>query len=272
MERRSDRMKVISLVLLVGLLVVFCAGIKSEAADMSGREIMEKVKDLQKAQDEEETLSMQLIDSKGRVKARAIVRYTIKDENDLSKIMIRFHQPSDVSGTGLLTWEQKERDDDQWVYLPATKKSKRIVSGNRKGKFMGTDFTYGDLRPENLDKHKYNVVGSEAIDGKDCFVIDALAGTEKEKKESGYSKRKLWVRKDIYFVIKKEYYDTKDKLQKIETTTNLKNVSGTIWRANTISMENIKKKHKTVLQSEGRDINKGVSINLFTVRELEKGR
>jgi len=267
-------MKIVKLVLLAaGLLVAFCAGITTWAADMSGREIMDKVQELQKAQDEEETLSMDLIDSKGRVKARAIVRYTIKDEKDLSKIIIRFHQPSNVAGTGLLTWEQKDRDDDQWVYLPATKKSKRIVSGNRKGKFMGTDFTYGDLRPENLDKHNYNLVGSEAIDGHDCFVIDALAGTEIEKKESGYSKRKLWVRKDIYFVVKKEYYDTKEKLEKIETTTNLKNVpGGSIYRADTITMENIKKKHKTVLQSQGRKINKGVSVNLFTVRELEKGR
>ncbi len=265
-------MKVIRLVLGLVVCIVFFAGIMAMAADMSGREIMDKVRELQKAQDEEETQGMRLIDKKGRVKEREISTYTMKNENDLGKTLIRFHKPSDVAGTGLLTWEQKDRDDDQWLYLPATKKSKRIVSGNRKGKFMGTDFTYGDLRPEKLDKHNYNLVGSEAIDGKDCFVIDAVPKDPKEIKDSGYFMRKLWVRKDIYFVVQKKFYDPNRKLEKVSTAEDLKNVSGSIWRADSITMKSFKKKHKTILKSKGRKINKGLSVNLFTIRELEKGQ
>ncbi len=264
-------MKKFSLILgVVFLLAAFSTCVMGEAE--TGREIIEKVKKLQKAQDEEESLLMQIVDSKGRIKEREIIRHTLTDENDLSKIMIRFLKPTDVAGTGLLTWEQRGRDDDQWVYLPAAgNRSKRIVSGNKKAKFMSTDFTYGDLRPENMDNHKYNLAGNENIDGKDCFVVEALPATEEEGKDSGYSKRKFWVRKDIYFVIKKEYYDTKGKMEKVETVAQLKNVSDTIWRADSITMEDVNENHKTLLESKDRKINKGLSENLFTVRELEKG-
>lgn len=265
-------MRVIKMLVILGMAVILFNGISVRADDMSGREIMDKVKELQKAQDEQESLSMQLIDSKGRVREREITRYTMSDANDVSKILIRFHKPSDVAGTGLLTWEQRDRDDDQWVYLPAAgKRSKRIVSGNKKSKFMGTDFTYGDLRPENLDKYEYNLTGSEKIDGVDSFVVEAIPGKEEEKQDSGYSKRKLWVRKDIYFVIKKEYYDIKGKLEKAETQSSLKNVSGTIWRADSITMQDFNENHKTVLQSKDRKLNKGLPETMFTVQELEKG-
>ena len=265
-------MKAFKLFAIAGLLTAFCSAPGAKADEMSGREIMDKVKELQTTQDETESQDMQLIDTKGRVKEREVTTYTMKDENDQSRTLIRFHAPSDIAGTGLLTWEQKDRDDDQWLYLPATKKSKRIVSGSRKEMFMGTDFTYGDLRPEDLDAHNYNVAGSEAIDGKDCFIIDAVPKTAQEIKDSGYFMRKLWVRKDIYFVVQKKFFDDNKKLEKVETADDLKNVSNSIYRADSITMKNFKKKHKTVLKSKGREINKGLSVNLFTVRELEKGQ
>lgn len=133
---------------------------------------------------------------------------------------------------------------------------------------MGTDFAFEDLRPENLATHEYKLSGGEQIDGKDCFVVEALP-TEKEEKESGYSKRKLWVRKDIFFTVKLEYYDKKGNLIKVQENKTLKNVGGTLWRADEIIMKDLKEKHQTSLIVSSRAVNKGLEEGFFSLRQLK---
>lgn len=240
-------------------------------ADMSGKEIMEKQKQLQQANDEKEMLSMKLVDKKGNVKDREVMRYSLKTGSGLNKIMMVFLKPTDVKGTGLLTWEQKDRDDDQWLYLPELGKEKRIASGGKKNKFMGTDFAFEDLRPENLSVHDYNLVGSEQADGKDCFVIEALP-VGKEEKESGYGKRKLWIRKDIFFTVKIEYYDRKGKLIKVQENKNAKTVAGSVWRSDEIIMKDLEDEHQTSLVVQNRAVNKGLEEDFFSLRQLMKSQ
>ncbi|MBI4824039.1 MAG: outer membrane lipoprotein-sorting protein [Nitrospirae bacterium] len=234
---------------------------------MTGKEIMEKQKQIQQANDEKEVLSMKLIDKKGNVKEREVVRYSMKTASTVNKIMMIFNKPSDIKGTGLLTWEQKGRDDDQWLYLPELGKEKRIASGGKKNKFMGTDFAFEDLRPENLSTHEYNLTASETIEGKDCYVIEAIP-IGKEEKESGYSKRKFWIRKDIFFTVKVEYYDKKGKHIKTQENKNPKNVSGSVWRSDEIVMEDHEENHKTTLAVQSREVNKGLKEDFFSLRQL----
>ncbi len=242
------------------------------ANGQTGLEIMKKQKELLKTQDEQEMQKMVLVNPQGQKKERKVVRHTKTDKSDLNKILIRFLSPRDVENTGLLTWEKKGGDDDQWLYLPATGKPKRIASSGKKNRFMGTDFSYEDLRPEPLDAYEYKFLGSETCDGKPCFVIEALPKTDREKQDSGYSKRKFWILKDTHFSIKREFYDHTGTLEKIERSTDLKSLGGTLWRANSIEMEDVKKKTKTILTVEERKTNQGLSEQLFTERELTKGK
>lgn len=236
----------------------------------SGLDVMKKQKELLKTQDEYEVQKMVLVNPQGQKKERKVVRYTKTDKGDLNKILIRFSSPRDVENTGLLTWEKKGGDDDQWLYLPATKKAKRIASSGKKNRFMGTDFSFEDLRPEPLDAYEYKLLGTEGCDGKPCFVVEAVPKTEKEKQDSGYSKRKFWVLQDNYFSVKREFYDQTGTLEKIERSSDLKSLGGPLWRANSIEMEDVKKRTKTVLTVEDRKINQGLADDLFTERELTK--
>lgn len=92
----------------------------------------------------------------------------------------------------------EDGNDDQWLYLPATRNAKRIAAAGKKNRFMGTDFAYEDLRPENLAAHSYRLAGSEALDGSDCWVIESVPANEQQASDTGYGKRRLWVRKDNY--------------------------------------------------------------------------
>jgi outer membrane lipoprotein-sorting protein len=252
------------------LLILSQSGIALAGEQMTGRQIMEKQKQLHESKDEEFKQEMVLIDRNGNTSKREVVNYYIKAPDGLAKTMIIFLSPGDVRGTGLLTWEQKAREDDQWLYLPASGKERRIAASGKKNKFMGTDFAYEDLRPENLDTHTYNLIGSEAVGGKDCYVLEALPSTEQEKAESGYSKRKFWVRKDLFLTIKREFYNKQGQPEKISVDEDLENVSDPMWRAKKVTMEDIKAKHKTVLATIERKINKGIPDSKFTLRELTK--
>jgi len=239
-------------------------------AAQSGPEIMKKQRELQRTRDEEETQRMTLLNKAGEPRQRRIVRYTMTAGDDLSKILIRFLAPADVANSGLLTWEAKDGNDDQWLYLPATKRAKRIASSGKKNRFMGTDFAFEDLRPENLAAHTYTLVGAETVDGQPCWVIAAVAATEKQAADSGYSKRKLWVRQDNHYTVKREYYDKRDRLEKVQTDRKLKNVRGTVWRADEVEMHDVQAGTKTIVTIEKRELEKGLKAGMFTETELAR--
>lgn len=255
---------------LLVLWLVFLHSLSFAGEQMTGRQIMDKQKQLHESKNEEFKQDMQLIDRNGNTSKREVINYYLKTPEGLTKTMISFLSPADVRGTGLLTWEQKGREDDQWLYLPATRKERRIAASGKKNKFMGTDFAYEDLRPENLDTHTYNLIGSEAVGGKDCYIVEALPSTDQEKAESGYSKRKFWIRKDIFLSIKKEFYNKQGQLEKVSVDEDLENISGSMWRSKKVTMEDLKAKHKTVLATTERKIDKGISDSKFTLRELMK--
>ncbi len=260
---------VLSLAVLAVLVLGPGAGL--QGAEPSGQDIMKKQRDLQRVKDEEETQVMTLVNKNGESKQRKVMRLTVTSPDDLSKILIRFLTPRDVENSGLLTWEAKDGNDDQWLYLPATKKSKRIASSGKKNRFMGTDFAFEDLRPENLALHTYNLIGSETVDDQDCYVIEALPANDKQAAESGYTKRKLWIRKDNYYTVKREFYDKKGQLEKVQTDRKLVNVKGSVWRANEIEMRDMQAGTKTLVAIESRAQEKGLKGNMFTEAALERG-
>jgi hypothetical protein len=177
------------------LLAAVALGGAGVAWPQSAAEIMRQERDRHRLNDEEEMRVLRLVSKTGAVKERKVVLYTLAGPDDLRKSLVRFLAPRDVENTGLLTWEARDGDDDQWLYLPATRKAKRIAASAKKNSFMGTDFAYEDLRSENPDVHRYTLVGSETVDGRDCLVIEAVPATEKEAANSGYSRRKLWLQR-----------------------------------------------------------------------------
>jgi len=237
--------------------------------DPSGREIMEQNKKLHQLQDEERVVEMQLIDRRNKVKKRSVHMLNMRTKDGLEKFMLVFLKPKDVNGTGLLTWEHQNRDDDQWLYLPSTKKEKRIASGGKKNRFMGTDFSYEDLAVENLDKHDYKLIDSQKYNGNDCYLVEASLKSKKDLKNSGYSKRVIWVRKDIHFSSKIDYYDKKGKHVKTLENGEPVNVLGTIYRSDTFIMTNLKGKRSTKMMVQERKFNQGLEEGMFSLRKLK---
>lgn len=252
---------------LISCVVLFAVPVF--AKELSGLEIMKEQKKRHEATTEYENIKMVLIDSSNNKETRDMKRYAKKGSAGLFKFLARFEGPANIKGTALLTWEQEGREDDQWLYLPAYgQKLKRIAGGNKKGYFMGTDFSYEDLRPEKLDDHAYNVMNKDKLDNKDCYVIESLPSTEDEKKTTGYAKRILWVTTDAFVTLKIDFYDHSMKLLKTQTAYDIKPIKGEMMRADKVLMTHHQNKHQTLMGLAERKIDEDIDDSLFTERAV----
>jgi len=148
---------------------------------------------------------MVLINDKGQRRERNSTNVVKLQPNGVdSKFLITFSTPADIKGTGFLQVEHIDGDDDLWIYLPALKKSRRLVANNKKDSFVGSDFSYGDISLPKVDKYRHVLLRSDSVDGADCFVIESTPADETVRSTSGYSRKITWVRKDNFLERKVE--------------------------------------------------------------------
>ena len=179
--------------------------------------------------------------------------------------------PADVKGTGFLSIENGNRDDDQWLYLPALQKVRRISASNETDNFIGSDFTFEDLQEEEIDQYDYKLIGAKDIDGLPCYHIQAVPGNDKKRKESGYSKRDIFINKENLMILQTNFYNKQGEVSKVYKAASIKQIGNTgKWRAYRMVVENLKTHNKTILQFQNYVINKGIDNEYFSQRYLEK--
>jgi outer membrane lipoprotein-sorting protein len=177
---------------------------------------------------------MILRNRKGQESKRQLEIRTLEVERDGDKSLTVFHSPRDVRGTALLTYSHRADSDEQWLYLPALRRVKRIASNNKSGPFMGSEFAYEDLSSQEVEKYAYKYLKDDTIEGSDCFLIERYP----VDKGSGYTKQQVWLDKDEYRVRKVDYYDRKGELLKTFTPTEYEKFLGKYWRARKMNMIN----------------------------------
>lgn len=251
--------------LLLSTLICACT-----AQAYTGVEIM-KLNDAQRrVADEQVDLQMILTNPQGQERVRELQVATKTIEKDIQNSILKFKAPRNIAGTGLLTLENKNTDDDQWLYLPTLKKSRRISAADQTDSFMGTDFTYEDLNPENIEDFNYQIIGMEKLSDVDCYKIEATPANESIKNKSGYSKRIIWIRQDSNIAERIDFIDKQGKESKRLLANNFINASEHIYRAKSIMMKNLQTGHSTSLIYNNFIINQGIQNNLFTMRNLEQ--
>lgn len=250
------------------LLALLLSG-TAAAQELTGRQIMDRVEMQNDTNDETSTITMTLINREGKKRIREILNWSKKIDEQNDKRFSRFESPSDVKGTSVLTIEHSDTDDDQWLYLPALRKVRRISSSDKTDHFMGSDFTFEDIQSEDLAHFEYKLLRTEALEGQDTYVIEAMPVTEKKLKETGYYKRQSWVRKDNFVIIQTKYWDRKGEYFKLLRAYDVVKLTQGISRPNRIEMEDLKANHKTIIEFSNRVINAGVSDDVFTERNLK---
>jgi hypothetical protein len=246
------------------------------AEELTGRQIIEKQRTLQACDTEYGEELMMIKNLKSNAQEKREVRRYAKKVDGLGRVLVAFVAPDDIAGTAILTWEQTDRDDDQWMYLPASGKMQRVGSSSRKNYFMGTDFTYEDIQPDEIDHFTYSVIRTDMfqIDEKkcECWVIEVVPSTAETKKKSGYSKRLLWIDKERFVTPKIEFYDRRDRLLKTQQSFEFQQIEGTIWRPRKVMMSNPSKSSQTLALTKAREINQPIADDVFTERFVLSGK
>lgn len=242
------------------------------AAALTALEIMDRSEHVNDSDNEVNTLDMTLTNRRGQTRQRQMRGWSLQVDRDNEKQLVRFEEPADVKGVGLLTWEHADRDDDQWLYLPALRKVRRISSADQADSFMGTDFSFEDMRSEELAEHTYTILREETVGGRPCWVIQAVPSTDAQREESGYGRRVMWIDRERFLRIKGEYYDKKGTLLKTLETSEYEELGGGLWRTNRLVMKNVQKNHQTELVFTVREVNTDMDAGLFTERYLKRGR
>ena len=250
------------------LLLVICFSVfslTSFADAQKGLEIMQKANDVNNGfAGETSELQMVLINAHGdRVERKMDAKIT-ETKGDGDKSIFTFQWPADVKGTKMLTWTHKSGDDDQWLYLPALKRVKRINSSNKTGSFMGSEFSYEDLNSQEVEKYSYNFVKDETINGRKVSVVERKS----KDKNSGYSKEVVYMDLEYQNPLKIEYFDRKGELLKVAEFSDYKKF-GNFWRANKIHMENKQTKKSSTLVWTNRQLNQSFADSDFNQNKLK---
>ncbi len=257
--------KLTILFLLISLLAGIYPGVIT-AADITGREIMEKVYNRTEGDSRQSRLKMVLINKFGDERIREIEQYE-KSFGQIEKKIMFFISPQDVRGTSFMNWSYVDkRSDDQWIYLPALRKVKRISAENRSDNFMGSDFTYDDLGDRNLNEDKHQLLREEELKGEECYVIKSVPVEE----DYIYSRTVTWVIKDKWIGLKKEFYDREGKLLKVLENKEYKEVDGILTIFNS-EMHNVQSDHRTRIQLSNVSYNIDVTEDMFTERMMKRG-
>ena len=236
-------------------------------------QIMEKNFVVSKVMDSVADATFTLINKNGQERVRKTFGTTKLDKNGIDNMrMTRFMSPPDVKGTVSLLIEHANDDDDIWIYLPALKKVRRLVSSNKKDSFMGTDFSYADVIGYKVAEWNYRLLKEELVEGQHCYVIEALPKSDAVKTSNGYSKRISWLRKDNFMAVKMDYWGETGQLLKSSTYTDIQLVDQMRgkWQAMRLEASNLQTGHRTVIKFDNFKANQKVKDEFFTTRYMTK--
>lgn len=219
-------------------------------------------------QSEQVQSTMILRSSDGREVVREIRSRSIEVSGDGDKSLVIFDKPGDVRGTVFLTYSHKSGDDDQWLYLPALKRVKRISSSNRAGPFMGSEFAYEDISSEEVERYRYRFLREDKCgENLECYVFERYPLDE----NSGYSKQIVYADKEFFRIHKIQYFDRKETHQKTLVRTNYEKF-GDYWRAAQWEMVNHQTGKTTMIFWNNRQFGNQLTANDFDKSAMERAR
>ncbi|QFR50136.1 outer membrane lipoprotein-sorting protein [Sulfurimonas lithotrophica] len=246
----------------------------SSAFAITGLEVAQKVHDREDGDNSTSNMTMTLIDKSGQKRVRELKTFT-KDKGDDELKLMFFLSPADVENTAFLTYDydDSDKDDDQWLYLPELKKVKRIASSDKSSSFMGSDFTYSDMTSRNVEDYTYKIMKETQVDGHKVWQMLVVPKTKKTIDETGYTKSIIFVRQDNFVIVQALHYVKIGKKLKYMKVLELEKIEGvwTVTKMQMVTKKGRKTLHKTLFEFRDIKYNQDLEESFFETRTLKKG-
>ena len=218
--------------------------------------------------DMQASMSMTLNNSHGDASVREMRLKSLEVSGDGDKSLTIFDQPLDVKGTAFLSFTHPVTPDEQWLYLPALKRVKRISSSNKSGPFMGSEYAFEDLTSFEVEKYDFEYLRDDALDGQNVFVVRSFPKYEK----SGYTKLEVWIDQSEYRVQKVNFFDRKGDLLKTLSNQDYKQYLNKYWRPSKASMVNHQNGKSTNLVWSNYQFQSGLDDGDFNQNSLQRAK
>ncbi len=235
---------------------------------LTGDEIAQKVYQSNRDKDSITKTKMTLVDKSGNKRDRVFYSFTIDNNRFDSQSLIYFTEPVKINKIGLLIHNTKSGDTNQWLYLPALKKTRRISSGNKSGRFVSSDLTYQDLEDREVELDNHKLLKEETIKGKKYYILES---TPKSADNSIYTKSVSWIDPSMWVVKQVNLYKGKTTIHKKIISSNFKKY-GASWKAEKTLITDFDLKHKTMLELLSVKQNIGLDAGFFNKSILENPR
>jgi len=253
--------------------LIFMTSFVNAQTELSAMKIVEKAQDAIKVKGVQGVSILTIIDEKGRERVRKIAQVTKHYSTDKTeKRLIRFMEPADIKGTGLLTYDYENKEDDIWLFMPALRKTRRIVSSEKAKNFMGSEFTYADMIPPSVNDFTFSMLNDENVNDIDCYQIEWLPVDEDIADENGFSRRITFVGKEDYMIRKSLYFDIDNELYKELYVFSIKELDPVNHRYRAVKMEMINHQNgrRSLLENTQLEFNPNIKDDYFTLRYLER--
>src|SRR5438067_13368419 len=264
MSRRMGRAGRVGRAGRIVLLAMALAIHAHSALAQNARQIVEEARKRTHAKSQRYEGLLQVFDAKGKISDK---RWTLErlGAHGESRMVLRFTAPAEVKGVALLVVNHPDRASDQWMWVPAIERDRRIALQDRSTRFFGTDFSFEDLEERDVDQYEYSLAGDEAVDGASCWKIQS---TPKEAKSSQYTRSLVWIRKDTYAFARIENYAKQEVVRRL-IYSEIENVQG-IWTAKKMEMADLRRRSRTRLSLEKLEYNVPLKDEDFTLQAIRR--
>jgi outer membrane lipoprotein-sorting protein len=250
---------------LTAVVLVF-AILTPAFASLSGEDVMREVYNRSSGSDMQATLNMTITNSRGSTRERSIVQFR-KDDGEIEKKIMFFTAPAEVRDTSFLSYSYSDgKMDDQWIYLPALGRVRRIASDKSNESFMGSDFTYDDMGARHPLSDTHTILREEVVDGWDCYVVESIP----KESHDEFTKTISWVIKNEWIGLKKEYLDSKGSVVRTLTIDEYEKIDS-IWVITDMTMKNLKKQTSTRIEMDKVSFNNNLRDSFFSERQMSIG-
>jgi outer membrane lipoprotein-sorting protein len=263
----------------VWVLAILCALAAApapavEPEPMAGEEIVRRVNARDDGRAVARTLTMELVEPGGAVRTR-VTRSFRRDFADERRLVMFFEEPPNLKGTALLSWDRADpsRDDEQWLYLPALRKARRVAVSERGRAFLGTDLSFEEMKKETrlaVEDYHWRTLGEETVDGHRCHQLEATPVDDETREELGYGRVLIRVDAELWIPRWVEYWDPRGEPIKTVRLLDVREVQG-IWTAHRVEVANPQSGHRTVLQFAEVDYAAELPEDLFRESSLARG-
>lgn len=186
-------------------------------------------------QDLQVDLEMVLRDRRGSEARRELSISQLEIADDGDRLLVVFDTPKPIRGTALLSYSHVEGPDDQWLYLPAQSRVKKIASRNKSGPFLSSEFAYEDLALQEVEKYDYRLLGREACGDAQCLRVERVPRDE----FSGYSRQEVLLHEPTLRVERIDFYDRHGRPLKVLTNDGYRLHQEQYWKPQRMFMENL---------------------------------